>query len=220
MAVLRCRRADKRGGLFEKRFPRTPSKNFMVPLTYSRADRCTGGASACAAGKRKSARTSPGKHRESSRCLAADLMWGKMKSNSSRSQGCWGLGRPARARERGRKLRRLRWFLPLSLKRTVRVCLCGQSRTPVPTGMAGHFPQRRGRSKPFPYRGEPTLSLRPGAPRPTLIIATGKSPLHNWCQLHGADEAFLMRLASISAEASSREGSFLRGESPSEGFPS
>ena len=51
-------------------------KNFIAPLTYSQTDSCTGGASTCAAGKEKSARTSPGKGRESSRPLAADLMWG------------------------------------------------------------------------------------------------------------------------------------------------
>ena len=52
--------------------------------------------------------------------------------------GVWGRGKELRRLRWSfplpqSKLRRLRWCLPLSLNVTVRVCLCGQSRTPVPT---------------------------------------------------------------------------------------
>ena len=160
-------------------------------------------------------------HRESSRCIAAYLMrgtnevltWARAKEIGD---GVWG---------RGKELRRLRWFFLPPKK---------DSRGRLSLRVRWDFHQKNREGKPLPYRldvycvrilpqsptatapsrREPneTSSLRSGAPRPTLIIATSKLPLNDWCQLHGADGAVLIPLACTLAEESSPEGWGYRGK--------
>ena len=130
-------------------------KNFNTPPTCGRVDTCMGGASACAAGKKRvigrgTAATGP-------RILAALRcrfdVGGQVKSNLRGAKEIGGAGGKELRRLRWSfplpqsKLRRLRWFLPLSLKGQARTPV-GNLGTPVPTGMAGLFTKKREEQAP------------------------------------------------------------------------
>jgi len=210
--ALRCRRADRCGGAA----PAPPPKGLCPLEPRGTADISSG---RCLYERRKylrrggkernSGAVRRAEHRESSRCLAADLMfWERKIIKFGESQGLRGM-------QGGKRLASLRNLPKASLRGWSAIVgqalsLCHPQRLrwfPPPCTEASEMVL-----PPSPTGEDQRHPSAPGAPRPTLIIATSKIPLHIWCQRHGADGAVLIPLACTQAEASSPEGWGYRGK--------